>query len=438
MTLERAEGTLELLDRPVALADRVASLADIDRLNAWFGGYALTLREVRRVAASMDAGDALVAVDVGGGHGAFAVRLVEWARAARRVVRVLVVDRDAESLAVARRACADYPEIRLVLADAAALPVREGVADVVTSALTLHHLEPDGAVASLREMAAAARRAVIVNDLLRTRLAFGLVWLATRLLRCHPISRHDGPLSVRRAYSAAELTTLAQKAGITTLTVRAHPIDFREQVRVTDVFVERGRAVGVEAVDRDGRAARLPATLVIAADGRASVVAQRLGLRRAHRLKRMALLTYVSDLDGCRDYGEIFVDPPDYAIINPVAADRANLSIVVPLAHGARWSGRLETFFTARVRQLPHLARRLAGARIVAPVNAMGPLAYEVGVPRVGGVLLVGDAAGFFDPFTGEGIYAALRGAELAVETAVGALRAGDCSRRALAAYGRA
>jgi len=220
--------------------------------------------------------------------------------------------------------------------------------------------------------------------------------------------------------------------------VRALPIDFREQVRVTDVFVERGRAVGVEAVDREGRAARLPATLVIAADGRASIVAQRLGLRRTHRLQRMALVTYVSDLDGCRDYGEIFVDPPDYAIINPVAADRANLSIVVPLAHAAPWSGRLETFFTARVRQLPHLARRLAGARIVAPVSAMGPLAYGVGVPRVGGVLLVGDAAGFFDPFTGEGIYAALRGAELAVETAVGALRAGDCSRRALTAYGRA
>src|SRR5437867_71678 len=160
--------------------------------------------------------------------------------------------------------------------------------------------------------------------------------------------------------------------------VRALPIDFREQVRVTDVFVERGRAVGVEAVDREGRAARLPATLVIAADGRASVVAQRLGLRRAHRLKRMALVTYVSDLDGCRDYGEIFVDPPDYAIINPVAADRANLSIVVPLAHGARWSGRLETFFTARVRQLPHLARRLAGARDAGdPVRHLASRARE-------------------------------------------------------------
>jgi hypothetical protein len=208
----------------VALADRVASLADIDRLNAWFGGYALTLREVRRVAAVVDTGDALVAADVGGGHAALAVRLVEWARAAHRAVRVIVIDRDAESLALARRACRDYPEIRLVLADATALPLREGAADVVTSALTLHHLEPDAAVTSLREMAAASRRAVIVNDLLRTRLALGLVWLATRLLRCHPISRHDGPLSVRRAYSAAELSTLAEKAGITTLRIRAHPI----------------------------------------------------------------------------------------------------------------------------------------------------------------------------------------------------------------------
>jgi len=91
--------------------------------------------------------------------------------------------------------------------------------------------------------------------------------------------------------------------------VRALPIDFREHVRVTDVLVERGEVRGVVAVDRDGRAARLRARLVIAADGRASVVAERLGLRHGHRLKRMALVTYVSGLDGCRDYGEVFVDP---------------------------------------------------------------------------------------------------------------------------------
>src|SRR5437773_7005406 len=104
--MERAEGVLELLDRPVTPSDRVASLADIDRLNAWFGGYTLTLREIRRVAAAVDADDALVAVDVGGGPGAFATRLVDWARSARRALCVIVVERDTETLALARRVCA--------------------------------------------------------------------------------------------------------------------------------------------------------------------------------------------------------------------------------------------------------------------------------------------------------------------------------------------
>lgn len=227
----RAEGALELLDRPVSAAERAASLADIDRLNAWFGGYALTLREVRRVAAAA-AGRPFVVLDVGGGHAAFAARLVRWARRAGRTLRVVVVERDAETLALARRACAGYPEITLVRADATALPFAPGAADVVTASLTLHHLEPDGAVAALREMAAAARRAVVVNDLLRTRLALALVWLATRLLRCHPISRHDGPLSVRRAYSSRELQALAGKAGIGALTVREYPA-FGRLVAVT-------------------------------------------------------------------------------------------------------------------------------------------------------------------------------------------------------------
>ena len=220
--------------------------------------------------------------------------------------------------------------------------------------------------------------------------------------------------------------------------VRALPVDFREQTRVTGVLIEGDRVTGVEAVDRDDRALRLRAPIVIAADGRASVVAQRLGLRRAHRLQRLALVTYVTDLEGPRDLARIFVDPPDYSIINPLAPDRANVSIVVPLAHAAPWSGRLDAFFAARARQLPHLARCLAGARPVAPVQAMGPLAYEVLPPRHGGVLLVGDAAGFYDPFTGEGVFSALRSAELAAETAVRALRAGDCSRGALAGYARA
>jgi flavin-dependent dehydrogenase len=220
--------------------------------------------------------------------------------------------------------------------------------------------------------------------------------------------------------------------------LRAAPVDLREQTRVVDLLVEDGRVQGVQAEDRDRRPLQVRARVVVGADGRASVVAQRLGCRRPHRLRRMALITYVSGLDDCRELGEIFVDPPDYAILNPLAPDHANLGLVVPLAHAAPWSGRLADFLTARVRQLPHLARRLAGCRRVAPVEALGPLAHRVDPPRLGGVLLIGDAAGFYDPFTGEGVFTALRSAELATETIAGALRRGDVSVSALAGYERA
>src|SRR5207237_10201890 len=88
-----------------------------------------------------------------------------------------------------------------------------------------------------------------------------------------------------------------------------------------------------------------------------------------------------------------------------------------------------------RVQQRRHRARRVAGAEVATRVRALGPLAYRVAPPTAGGVLLVGDAAGFYDPFTGEGVFTGLRGAELAVETATTALRSGDCSIAALRVY---
>jgi len=223
VVMRRADGAVEFLDRPVPPADRAASLADIDRLNAWFGGHALSLRGLGRVAARLGPPGSVAVLDVGGGTGAFAARVARWARRAGRRARVVVVERDAATLALARRVSAAYPEVVLIRADATALPFRPGVFDVVTSGLLLHHLEPDDAVAGLREMVAVARGGVVVNDLLRTRLAWVLVWLATRLWARHRFSRHDGPLSVRRAYSPDELRVLAEKAGVHGLAIRRHP-----------------------------------------------------------------------------------------------------------------------------------------------------------------------------------------------------------------------
>jgi geranylgeranyl reductase family protein len=219
---------------------------------------------------------------------------------------------------------------------------------------------------------------------------------------------------------------------------RALPIDARERHRVTDLRVRDGAVTGVRVEDAAGRAVEVAAPLVVGADGRVSVVARALGLARPHRLRRLALIQHVEGLGSLGDLGEIYVDPPDYAILNPVAAGVVNLGLVVPQAHARAFRGRLETFFAARLRQLRHLAPRLEGMRAAGPLLAMGPLAYRVDEPAVGGIALVGDAAGFYDPFTGEGLYTALRSAELLAEVAHAALRAGNCSPRALAPYARA
>jgi 2-polyprenyl-3-methyl-5-hydroxy-6-metoxy-1,4-benzoquinol methylase len=213
MTMARAADAREQLDGPLPPAALRATLHDLHLLNTWFGGYALTLSRIRRAAVPLPQGQRLVVVDVGGGRGDLAIAVVRWARRRHRPVRVLVIDADAATLALARRHTAAYPEITLLQADATALPVREGAADVAVAALTLHHLASDAAAGCLAEMAAASGLAV-VNDLLRTPLSLAAVWLTTRVLRLHPVSRHDGPLSVRRAYSAGELTALAARAGV--------------------------------------------------------------------------------------------------------------------------------------------------------------------------------------------------------------------------------
>ena len=119
--------------------------------------------------------------------------------------------------------------------------------------------------------------------------------------------------------------------------------------------------------------------------------------------------------------------------MNPVAEGRVNLSLVVPAAEGVRRKPDLAGYFDRTVAAFPHLRDRLRGGVRVSPVRALGPLAYRVEPPRHDGVVLVGDALGFLDPFTGEGIFTALRSAELAAEVADAALRAGDCSAAALA-----
>ncbi len=222
--MRRVEDGTEILDRPTPLADRAASLADIDRLNAWFGGHALTIRHVARLLRQVPATEPVTVADLGAGSGGLAVRLGRWGRHARRRLSIIAVDLDHDTARLARQRTASRDDIVVIRGDATALPLPDDSVDVVVSSLLLHHLEPGVASAVFTEMARVSRLGFVVNDLWRARLGLLSVWLATRMLGCHPISRHDGPLSVRRSYSPAEIHRLAARARMRRLEVTRYPL----------------------------------------------------------------------------------------------------------------------------------------------------------------------------------------------------------------------
>jgi flavin-dependent dehydrogenase len=209
-------------------------------------------------------------------------------------------------------------------------------------------------------------------------------------------------------------------------------------MRVVDLLREGARITGVvaEPVGLERRTAaveRFSAPLVVAADGRTSVIAERLGLRGPHPwLHRLALVADIEGASGDPERGEIVLAPPAYSILNPVGAGVGNLSLVIPIEEARRHKADLAGYFDCVTRELPGFREQLRNARRTGPVRALGPLGYRVAPPYVDGVLLTGDAAGFLDPFTGEGIYAALRSAEVTAEVGALAVKAGDVSAAAL------
>ncbi|MCU0634164.1 MAG: FAD-dependent monooxygenase [Gemmatimonadaceae bacterium] len=186
-----------------------------------------------------------------------------------------------------------------------------------------------------------------------------------------------------------------------------------------------GHVVGVRTADGERRA-----RLVIGADGLRSVVARRAGLaRRARWPRRVALVAHYRDVAGLRDLGEMHVAHDGYVGIAPVGHGLVNVAVVVPTRAGHAIAGDPTAFFEAWLARQPQLVDRFAPATRVTAVQTTGPFAVACRRGWAPGVALVGDAAEFFDPFTGEGIFAALRGAELLAPIVHDVLRAPSAAR---------
>jgi len=194
---------------PLLLA---GDLRNLETLNRFFGGRAVVGRRLKEVLETPGPGETLSVLDVGSGGGDLCRHVVDLCRTRDRAVRLWSLDRHPQIQAFARSESAGYPEIRFVRGDATRLPFRDGSVDVALCTLALHHFTEADAERVLSEMRRIARKAAIVSDLYRSRPALAAVWLATRFTS-NPMTRFDGPASVRRAFTHEELLQLAGKAG---------------------------------------------------------------------------------------------------------------------------------------------------------------------------------------------------------------------------------
>ena len=208
------DAALEFMDRPRLDAGELRDcLRDIGRLNRWFGGAAAVLSEVQRIVRARALNGRITVLDIGTGGGDIPRALLGWSARRGLAVEVVACDIHDQIIAAAAASSRDLGRMSFVRTEALALPFVAGHFDFVLSSLTLHHLPEREVVPFLRGLRELPRQALIVCDLERARLGYAGVWLATHAISRNRFTRHDGPVSVLRAYTLDELAELSREAG---------------------------------------------------------------------------------------------------------------------------------------------------------------------------------------------------------------------------------
>jgi ubiquinone/menaquinone biosynthesis C-methylase UbiE len=214
--MERRTDAVELLDGPLDdPAALTANLRDLRRINDRLGGVSLSAPAIEALAAHRDE---LTLLDVGTGGADIPLALLDLASAAGRRLTIVAIDSRPEVLSaavLAWPAVATTAGLELHVGDGRSLPYPDRSFDVVHASLVVHHLGVEDAAGLLREMARVSRLGVVINDLERSWRGWVGAWLLGHLLTRNRYTRHDAPLSVRRAYRADEMATMLRDAGLT-------------------------------------------------------------------------------------------------------------------------------------------------------------------------------------------------------------------------------
>ncbi len=235
--------------------------------------------------------------------------------------------------------------------------------------------------------------------------------------------------AVRRERFDEVLLRAAQRTGA---------IELFEQTRVTGLLRDaHGTVDGVTMRGRDGGSRELRAHYTIGADGVHSQVASELGVRRETPwLRKLAFTTRYGGV-AWGDRAEVHLFPGGFVACAPVDGGLVSVNLVLDRELWRRERAPRDALLDSWLARLPAIGPRLASGHRVDPVRGIGSMACTTTRQVFAGAALVGDACGYVDPVTGEGIFLALKGAELLARSVTRALHTGRRDAAALAPYAR-
>ena len=210
----------ELLDAGEGTDDDVArNLSDLRRINRFLGGTKVV---VEAISSYLDGGDMnqVSLLDVGTGSADIPTAVAKWCAARGISPLMAALDISERNLRIARTRLGIASEIQLVRADSLRLPFADASFDFVTASLFLHHFKDDDVVRLLSDFARVARRAVIINDLVRNLIPYYFARITGPVLATSYLTRYDGPVSVLRGFTLDEMKSLAGRAGLRNVEVK--------------------------------------------------------------------------------------------------------------------------------------------------------------------------------------------------------------------------